>query len=93
MAPFQIISDTCFLLVTGCVLVVNKQKRVEQLKLALAWNRIDVAKEEIFSDGAVWKVCSLVNFMLSHCGFIEHTWHNMNFESEAWAVDGWKRND
>jgi len=42
---------------TGCVLAVNKQKRVEQLKLALAWNRIDVAKEEIFSDGAFWKVC------------------------------------
>jgi len=50
------------LLVIGCLLVVNKENRVEQLKLALAWDRIDVAKDEIFSDGAFWKVCSLLHF-------------------------------
>jgi len=35
---------------------------VEHLKLALAWNRFDVAKDEIFSGGAFWKVCTLVHF-------------------------------
>jgi len=44
------------------VLVVNKGKRVEHLKLALAWNRFDVAKDEIFSGGAFWKVCTSVHF-------------------------------
>jgi len=44
-------------------MVVNKGKRVEHLKLALAWNRFDVAKDEIFSGGAFWKVCALVHFM------------------------------
>ena len=52
------------------MLVVNKQKRLEQLKLALAWNRIDVAKDEIFSDGAFWKVCSLVHFCIACIWFI-----------------------
>lgn len=33
---------------------------MDQLKLALAWNRIDVAKSEIFTDEKVWPV-SLVN--------------------------------
>jgi len=45
-----------------CWYIVNKGKRVEHLKLALAWNRFDVAKDEIFSGGAFWKVCSLVYF-------------------------------
>jgi len=42
----------------GCA--VNKENHLEQLKLALAWNRIDVAKDNIFSAGASFKVCCLI---------------------------------
>ena len=35
---------------------VNGDKRVDQLKLALAWNRVDVAVDQIFKDDVEWKV-------------------------------------
>ena len=62
------------------MLVVNKGKRVEHLKLALAWNRFDVAKDEIFSGGAFWKVCTSVHFMPLQLYFeltIRRTWSSM----------------
>jgi len=37
--------------------VVNKEKHLDQLKLALAWNRIDFAKEILMADGVSWRVC------------------------------------
>jgi len=36
--------------------IVNKEKSIDQLKLALAWNRIDIAKNEIFTSGVKWEV-------------------------------------
>jgi len=35
---------------------VNKDKRIDQLKLALAWNRADVASDHIFVDDARFEV-------------------------------------
>jgi len=35
---------------------VNRDKGLDQLKLALAWNRIDVAREEIFTDDVTFHV-------------------------------------
>jgi len=49
------------------VAVVNKDNRMHQMKLALAWNRIDVAKDEIFSDNAYyWKVDLFCLFAYMH---------------------------
>ena len=36
--------------------IVNKEKIMDQLKLALAWNRIDVAKESILTEDAMLNV-------------------------------------
>jgi len=36
--------------------------KMERLKLALAWNRTDFAKEILMSDGASWPVCFSVDF-------------------------------
>ena len=34
----------------------NKNEVMDQLKLALAWNRIDIAKSDIFTEERLWKV-------------------------------------
>ncbi|ESO08545.1 hypothetical protein HELRODRAFT_190762 [Helobdella robusta] len=34
----------------------NKGKKIDQLKLALAWNRADVAREQIFTDDAIFEI-------------------------------------
>ena len=39
-----------------CPLSANKDQVMDQLKLALAWNRIDIAKSEIFTDERPWPV-------------------------------------
>ena len=39
------------------LLKANRNQVMDQLKLALAWNRIDVAKSEIFTDETKWQVC------------------------------------
>ncbi|KAL5010117.1 hypothetical protein ScPMuIL_012422 [Solemya velum] len=47
------------------LLKANKNQVMDQLKLALAWNRIDVAKSEIFTDDKQWPTGSLDDIMLS----------------------------
>lgn len=34
----------------------NKDQVFDQLKLALAWNRVDIAKSEIFTEDKIWPV-------------------------------------
>lgn len=33
---------------------VEEQQRLDQLKLALTWNRTDIAEEKIFKDDQCW---------------------------------------
>ena len=37
----------------------KNKNRVDQLKLALVWNRIDIAKEKIFTSTTKWKVSNI----------------------------------
>lgn len=41
------------------LIAVNKDESMVQLKLALAWNRIDVAKSEIFLEDRKWEVSNV----------------------------------
>ncbi|XP_048780497.1 transient receptor potential cation channel subfamily M member 2-like isoform X2 [Ostrea edulis] len=41
------------------LLKANKDQIFDQLKLALAWNRIDIAKSEIFTEDKIWPLGSL----------------------------------
>lgn len=43
-------------------LAANKDQIFDQLKLALAWNRIDIAKSEIFTDDRFIQVKSWSSF-------------------------------
>ncbi|WAR05096.1 TRPCG-like protein [Mya arenaria] len=45
--------------------LANKYKVMDQLKLALVWNRIDVAKSEIFTDDKRWPTGILDDVMFS----------------------------
>ena len=45
-------------------LIANSSSPLVQLNLALAWNRIDVAKSEIFTDDKLWTVTNCV-FVIS----------------------------
>ncbi|KAK7482390.1 hypothetical protein BaRGS_00026409, partial [Batillaria attramentaria] len=47
------------------LLKANKDQVMDQLKLALAWNRIDVAKSEIFTDERPWPTGALDHVMMS----------------------------
>lgn len=40
-------------------LAANKDQEFDQLKLALAWNRIDIVKSEIFTEDKIWPVLIL----------------------------------
>ena len=51
------------------VAVVNKGNLMHQMKLALAWNRNDVAKDEIFSDNAHWEVGLFCLFAYMHFNY------------------------
>ncbi|XP_059152108.1 transient receptor potential cation channel subfamily M member-like 2 isoform X2 [Physella acuta] len=53
------------LAILKALLKANKNQVMDQLKLALAWNRIDVAKSEIFTDEKVWPTGMLDDVMLS----------------------------
>ncbi|XP_052091142.1 transient receptor potential cation channel subfamily M member-like 2 isoform X5 [Mytilus californianus] len=58
------------------LLKANKDQVYDQLKLALAWNRIDIAKSEIFVDDRTWEPGSLDDIlqsaiMLNRKDFIE----------------------
>lgn len=43
----------------------NKERVTDQLKLALAWNRIDVAESDIFTEDKRWEVQTLDQLL--HC--------------------------
>lgn len=45
------------------LLKANQNQEMDQLHLALAWNRIDVAKSEIFTDDKRWSTGSLADVM------------------------------
>ncbi|XP_060577769.1 transient receptor potential cation channel subfamily M member-like 2 isoform X4 [Ruditapes philippinarum] len=47
------------------LLKANKNQVFDQLRLALAWNRIDVAKSDIFTDDKRWPTGSLDDVMFS----------------------------
>ncbi|KAL4228805.1 Transient receptor putative cation channel subfamily M member 2 [Mactra antiquata] len=47
------------------LLKANKNQVMDQLRLALAWNRIDVVKSDIFTDDKRWPTGSLDDVMLS----------------------------
>ncbi|XP_041372305.1 transient receptor potential cation channel subfamily M member-like 2 [Gigantopelta aegis] len=47
------------------LLKANKNEVMDQLKLALAWNRIDIAKSDIFTEERLWLPGSLDDVMLS----------------------------
>uniref|UniRef100_A0AAR2KSS3 TRPM SLOG domain-containing protein n=1 Tax=Pygocentrus nattereri TaxID=42514 RepID=A0AAR2KSS3_PYGNA len=44
---------------------VGKQKRERQLELAVAWNRVDIAESEIFTEESHWKSSDLHQAMFS----------------------------
>ena len=44
--------------IVSCVLAyagADESQRLTQLKLALTWNRVDIAQEEIFREDVHWK--------------------------------------
>ncbi|XP_076456247.1 transient receptor potential cation channel subfamily M member-like 2 isoform X2 [Babylonia areolata] len=47
------------------LLKANQDQVMDQLKLALAWNRIDIAKSEIFTDERPWPTGALDEMMMS----------------------------
>ncbi|XP_070175133.1 transient receptor potential cation channel subfamily M member-like 2 [Littorina saxatilis] len=47
------------------LLKANKDQVMDQLRLALAWNRIDIAKSEIFTDDRPWPTGALDDMMMS----------------------------
>ncbi|KAK3787677.1 hypothetical protein RRG08_031907 [Elysia crispata] len=53
------------LAILKALLKAKKNNVMDQLKLALAWNRIDVAKSEIFTDENRWPTGRLDDIMLS----------------------------
>ncbi|XP_035828049.1 transient receptor potential cation channel subfamily M member-like 2 isoform X2 [Aplysia californica] len=53
------------LAILKALLKANKHQVMDQLKLALAWNRIDVAKSEIFTDERRWPTGMLDEVMMS----------------------------
>ena len=48
----------------------NKDHDIDQLKLALAWNRIDVAKTDIFTEDKKWEVNKEQNISFNSSVFI-----------------------
>lgn len=59
----------CFLFLAACKSHSQEaQEYLDELKLAVAWNRVDIAKSEIFNGDVEWKVpdstcsdCSCIN--------------------------------
>jgi len=49
----------------NCV-TANKNDAMNQLKLALAWNRIDVVREEIFTEDKSWDVSLIFDIVNPH---------------------------
>ncbi len=46
-------------IVLMCVLSANQGKRKDQLSLAQAWNRVDIAKDQLFGPDTEWEVSTL----------------------------------
>lgn len=70
------ISQDIDLAILKALLKANSSAPLMQLNLALAWNRIDVAKSEIFTDDKRWTTEALTNPMLAALlddkpGFVE----------------------
>ncbi|KAJ7389833.1 Transient receptor putative cation channel sub M member 2 [Desmophyllum pertusum] len=70
------ISQDIDLAILKALLKANSSSPLVQLNLALAWNRIDVAKSEIFTDDKHWTTEALSNPMLAallddKTGFVE----------------------
>lgn len=59
------VSQEIDLAILKALLKANKSSQLMQLNLALAWNRIDVAKSEIFTDETHWTTESLRDPMLA----------------------------
>lgn len=49
-----------WIMMSTSFLAANKDQEFDQLKLALAWNRIDIAKSEIFTEDKIWPVLTLL---------------------------------
>jgi hypothetical protein len=60
----------------------NQKAVMDQLKLALAWNRIDIAKSEIFTDDRHWSVST---FYFCH-GCFSHSYHSILLPASYSAV-------
>ncbi|XP_062919303.1 transient receptor potential cation channel subfamily M member 5 [Mobula hypostoma] len=59
--------DTIILkaLVKACKSQTNEaQEYLDELKLAVAWNRVDIAKSDIFNGDVEWKSCDLEDVMM-----------------------------
>ncbi|CAL1536039.1 unnamed protein product, partial [Lymnaea stagnalis] len=59
------------LAILKALLKANKNQVMDQLKLALAWNRIDMAKSEIFTDERTWPDVMLSAIKLNRVDFVE----------------------
>ncbi|NXL91702.1 TRPM5 protein, partial [Alectura lathami] len=46
------------------VVLQDAQEYLDELKLAVAWNRVDIAKSEIFNGDVEWKSCDLEEVMM-----------------------------
>ena len=44
----------CLLLVSPAKKGADEEQRLSQLKLALTWDRVDIAQEEIFREDVLW---------------------------------------
>lgn len=51
----------------------DAQEYLDELKLAVAWNRVDIAKSEIFNGDVEWKVHGFVAFE-AYCFVIQQVW-------------------
>lgn len=51
----------------------DAQEYLDELKLAVAWNRVDIAKSEIFNGDVEWKVHDFVA-LEAYCFIIQQVW-------------------
>lgn len=54
----------CLPLASRCSDSLEKQNKERQLELAVAWNRVDIAESEIFTEQSQWKVCYSIIMLL-----------------------------
>lgn len=68
-----VITNAVLLSHDACCFTVNDDDSVDQLKLALAWNQIELAKTDIFRDDVKWQVCEIFRFTF----YLEWKFHNL----------------